>query len=184
MTISKRARFEVLRRDNYTCRYCGASAPHVTLQVDHIVPRALGGSDLPENLTTACEDCNSGKSSIPLNAPSVEEMSQQQEQWRRALAAVAEETAARLDADDKILDDFAEIWRQVTDAEMDEDWRASVHTFMSAGLTVDLIARAIKITLRKNLSEWQQWKYFCGVCWNLIREIEDAAAKVLGDERG
>lgn len=63
MAVSKRLRYEILRRDNHTCRYCGASAPDVPLRVDHVTPVALGGSDKPENLVTSCEPCNSGKSS-------------------------------------------------------------------------------------------------------------------------
>lgn len=63
MAVSKRLRFEILRRDNHTCRYCGASAPATPLRVDHVVPAALGGSDHPSNLVTSCEPCNSGKTS-------------------------------------------------------------------------------------------------------------------------
>jgi hypothetical protein len=63
MAVSKRLRYEILRRDSYTCRYCGASAPDVPLRVDHVTPVALGGADHPSNLVTSCEDCNSGKSS-------------------------------------------------------------------------------------------------------------------------
>ncbi|MGC7224589.1 HNH endonuclease, partial [Mycobacteroides abscessus subsp. massiliense] len=44
MAVTKRLRYEVLRRDNYSCRYCGRSAPEVKLTVDHVVPVALGGS--------------------------------------------------------------------------------------------------------------------------------------------
>ena len=62
MSVSKRIRYEVLRRDQYTCRFCGASAPLVLLEIDHVVPRSEGGSDAPENLQVLCEDCNAGKS--------------------------------------------------------------------------------------------------------------------------
>lgn len=55
-------RFEVLRRDNFTCRYCGRKAPSVRLQVDHVVPWSAGGGDNLSNLVTACEECNRGKS--------------------------------------------------------------------------------------------------------------------------
>lgn len=58
MALTKRTRFEILRRDNHTCRYCGASAPDATLTVDHVTPVALGGTDDPSNLVTACRDCN------------------------------------------------------------------------------------------------------------------------------
>lgn len=63
MAVSKRLRYEILRRDSHTCRYCGATAPGVPLRVDHIVPVALGGTDHPSNLVTSCEPCNSGKTS-------------------------------------------------------------------------------------------------------------------------
>lgn len=67
MAIRPRLRFEVLQRDGFACRYCGSKPPTVTLHVDHIVPRAKGGSDDFENLLTACNRCNSGKAarSIP-----------------------------------------------------------------------------------------------------------------------
>src|SRR5438045_4098958 len=61
--ISKRLRYEILRRDNHACRYCGATAPDTPLTVDHVVPTALGGGDDPTNLVTACADCNGGKTS-------------------------------------------------------------------------------------------------------------------------
>ena len=62
MTVSKRIRYEVLRRDHYTCRFCGAKAPWVYLEIDHVVPRSEGGSDAPGNLQVLCKDCNEGKS--------------------------------------------------------------------------------------------------------------------------
>jgi len=55
-------RFEILKRDAFSCRYCGARAKNgAVLQVDHVKPKAAGGTDEPTNLTTACADCNSGK---------------------------------------------------------------------------------------------------------------------------
>lgn len=54
-------RFSVLERDSFTCRYCGRSAPDVVLHVDHIKAVVRGGTDDPENLATACAECNQGK---------------------------------------------------------------------------------------------------------------------------
>lgn len=55
-------RFEILKRDAFCCTYCGARPKDgVRLQVDHIKPKAEGGTDDPKNLTTSCEDCNGGK---------------------------------------------------------------------------------------------------------------------------
>ena len=57
MPVSKRLRYEILRRDNHACRYCGGTAPDVVITVDHVVPVALGGSDDAGNLVAACKDC-------------------------------------------------------------------------------------------------------------------------------
>lgn len=65
--ISKRVRFEIFKRDLFTCQYCGRTPPTVMLEIDHIIPVAEGGGNDGINLTTSCEDCNSGKSSIPLD---------------------------------------------------------------------------------------------------------------------
>jgi hypothetical protein len=60
-TLRASIRFEVLRRDEYTCRYCGRRAPNVRLHVDHKLAWSRGGSDDFDNLVTACADCNLGK---------------------------------------------------------------------------------------------------------------------------
>lgn len=59
--LSKKTRFEVFKRDSFTCQYCGSMAPDVVLNVDHIIPVAKGGDNHLLNLTTACFSCNSGK---------------------------------------------------------------------------------------------------------------------------
>jgi len=56
VSLSKR---EVLRRDNYTCQYCGRKSRHLT--IDHVVPRHLGGPHSWENLVAACPSCNRQK---------------------------------------------------------------------------------------------------------------------------
>ena len=61
LPLSKKLRFEILERDDFTCQYCGAHGDGVQLEIDHIVPIFEGGGDDPNNLTTACFDCNRGK---------------------------------------------------------------------------------------------------------------------------
>lgn len=51
-------RQEVFERDGHACQYCGDGAD---LTCDHVTPLARGGSNDPENLTTACRSCNSSK---------------------------------------------------------------------------------------------------------------------------
>lgn len=65
--ISDRLRYLVLKRDNYTCRACGASPAKdiaVELHVDHIIPWSKGGETTLDNLQTLCSKCNLGKSDI------------------------------------------------------------------------------------------------------------------------
>jgi len=50
---------EVLRRDDYTCQYCGHRGTNLT--IDHVVPRHLGGLHVWENLVAACPNCNHRK---------------------------------------------------------------------------------------------------------------------------
>lgn len=54
-------RFDIMARDNFTCRYCGGRPPLKTLEVDHIIPRSLGGAATMENGVTSCRLCNKGK---------------------------------------------------------------------------------------------------------------------------
>jgi hypothetical protein len=55
-------RFKILKKYNFTCVYCGRKSPDVELQVDHIIPKSLGGLDDESNLTCSCWECNLGKS--------------------------------------------------------------------------------------------------------------------------
>lgn len=59
--VKKSLRFEIFKRDKFTCRYCGAQPPEVVLHVDHVLPVAAGGTNDEANLVTACESCNLGK---------------------------------------------------------------------------------------------------------------------------
>lgn len=60
-SLPQKIRFEVFKRDNFTCQYCGRSPPEVKLEPDHIKPLVDGGTDELSNLVTSCFDCNRGK---------------------------------------------------------------------------------------------------------------------------
>jgi len=62
--ITPALRYEVLTRDEFTCQTCGRKPPDVELEVDHVVPWALGGPTVLGNLRTLCAKCNAGKSDI------------------------------------------------------------------------------------------------------------------------
>ena len=63
--IPRGLRKEVFKRDNYTCKECGAKKSEgATLHIDHIIPISKGGTDELSNLQTLCSDCNLNKSNI------------------------------------------------------------------------------------------------------------------------
>ena len=77
-SISRKLRFEVFKRDGFTCQYCGRSAPNVVLEVDHIKPVAKGGGNELLNLVTSCFECNRGKGKRELNDDSIVKTQQEQ----------------------------------------------------------------------------------------------------------
>lgn len=58
-TVWRALREFVFGRDGYICQYCGERGRR--LECDHVVPVSRGGSSEPENLLTACFDCNRSK---------------------------------------------------------------------------------------------------------------------------
>lgn len=54
-------RYQVLKRAKYRCELCGAHEDQAALHVDHIVPRARGGSDDISNFQSLCVTCNTSK---------------------------------------------------------------------------------------------------------------------------
>ena len=59
--ISGSTRYEVLKNAKFHCQLCGISAEKKALEVDHIVPRTLGGKDEMYNFQALCYSCNAMK---------------------------------------------------------------------------------------------------------------------------
>lgn len=107
---SAKIRFEIFKRDAFTCQYCGAKAPDVILHVDHIEPMSRGGNDSLLNLLTSCAACNGGKGATPLDDSSMvqkqrrqlEDLQERREQidmlvdWQRGLGNVDDHATDRL----------------------------------------------------------------------------------------
>lgn len=115
--LSKKLRFEVFKRDAFTCQYCGRKAPEIVLECDHINPVAAGGGNDILNLVTSCVECNAGKGARSLSDSSVltkqmdqlAELQARREQiemlldWRKGLES--------LQAD--VVDSAVERWEQL-----------------------------------------------------------------------
>lgn len=108
--IGKKKRFEVFKRDKFTCQYCGRKSPDVVLEIDHIKPVAEGGNNGIMNLITSCRDCNRGKGKtlLSVNAEVTMQQSRLQEladkreqmemllQWRSELVEFEQAQADKL----------------------------------------------------------------------------------------
>ena len=170
--ISKKTRFDVFKRDAFTCQYCGQTPPSVTLEVDHIEPVCEGGSNDKDNLITACFGCNRGKggerlSSVPQTvaqkAEAVKEAEAQLKAYRRTLATKRRREDADIDAIEEM---FSRAFKGYLFTEkFREDIRRSFLPYLDIGELLD----AMRMTTERVQDQHRATKYFCGVCWTKRR---------------
>lgn len=190
MAVSKRLRYEILRRDSHTCRYCGASAPDAPLRVDHVTPVALGGTDEPSSLVTSCEPCNSGKSSVPPDAALVAGVSTDAMRWSVAWKRAADElrlgSAERAANTAEVIDAFTRSikGRYGAAPAVPQDAEASVVRWLELGLPKEKITELIAYAVgRTAVAPDNKWRYFSGCCWNALKEIEQRTHEILEADR-
>jgi hypothetical protein len=135
-----------LKRDDFTCRYCGANGPGVKLEVDHVIPASLGGSNADHNLVSACFPCNRGKRNKRLlptpPEPLIPNISQ--EDVKSVCVVLGEELP------------------------LSNDKARTLQTFFTAH-GVDETIRAAMVAKGKDLLPDDRWRYFCGVNWRWIK---------------
>lgn len=175
--IPKRIRFEVFKRDSFTCQYCGAHPPGVILHVDHIVAVASGGQNEIDNLITACEPCNAGKGAVALDRVphSLADKAARIEEIEAQIAGYSEvirQRALRINADINRVDAIYQ--RARPGWELSENSRRTIARFLER-LTVYDIVEAMEIACeRMDPESGRVFPYFCGICWNKIRGNERA----------
>ncbi len=180
--IPKKVRFEVFKRDRFTCTYCGRKAPDVVLEVDHIIPVAEGGKNDIMNLTTSCRDCNRGKgkrtlsddSAIERQRVALEDAQDRREQmemmlqWQRDLK----------DYEDKLVDFVEEILTEP----YNEQWRLlpairaiikrHIHSFGFENVVNAAYIAREKYVNESSLERGEWWsvstavKKIGGICYN------------------
>ncbi len=169
-SISKMRRFEVFKRDGFTCQYCGATPPRVILHVDHIVPVASGGENHDDNLITACEPCNLGKGARDLQAVP-ESLAE-----KAARVAEAEEQLAGINAilqarRERLEDQSWDVVYALTgESEIKRDRLLSIKRFIEKMGVNDVLEAAELARAASIYSANGVFRYFCAVCWNKIRE--------------
>lgn len=166
MPVSKRLRFEILKRDGFRCKYCGRTAVSIALEVDHVVPVSEEGTDDPENLITACFECNRGKGPVPLDESQIQEASpleaakEHAEQIRAYLAAQKEIAAAR----QEVADHLGESWRGCV-GEQPPHYFAVALRGLADRYPLETLQEAIEATGRRGVegTPVSRVKYFYGV---------------------
>ena len=186
MAISKRLRYEVLRRDSYTCRYCGAKAPEVKITVDHVVPVALGGTDEPSNLVAACGDCNGGKTSSSPDAPLVADVAADALRWSQAMTAAAGEMLARASGDVDARAYFEHVWNRYGTGPRrepmpkDPGWQNTVDNLLRAGLPMAVLEECVEIAMgQRRVAADNVFRYMCGVAWRKVHELRERAGEMV-----
>ncbi len=176
MAVSKRTRFEVLKRDNFTCRYCRSAEGE--LKVDHVVPIALGGSDNPTNLVAACQDCNSGKASTSLSDEMVADVSRSALDWSAAMAEAADALSVQTDRRQRYIDAWASEWAMHTWNNAPSDAANSLGRLYEAGLPIEVMCEAVQVTG----AAWgvkNRFSYFMGICWKRVTVMQETARQLL-----
>jgi hypothetical protein len=116
--IRKSVRFEIFKRDSFTCQYCGAKSPDVVLEIDHITPVADGGTNDILNLVTACRACNAGKSDRRLSDSAAIDKRRTQleelEERRQQIEMLHEWHLSLVDIEDQAADMAGDLWFRST----------------------------------------------------------------------
>lgn len=185
--LSVRTRFEVFKRDRFTCQYCGKTPPDVLLEVDHIIPRAAGGGDEITNLTTACKECNRGKSDKLLEegtAPTVSRQAVDEIRERLEQAAAYTELVGQQQGlIEKQVGLIIEAWAKAFRATVIEKsdgtyWQfdegsfpneRSVRTFLRRMPAHEVLAAVDLTASRFRVPEDHACRFFYKVCWRRIK---------------
>lgn len=178
IALSKKTRFEIFKRDGFTCQYCGKQPPDTVLEVDHINPVINGGDNDPMNLITSCFGCNRGKAAKPLNNISprpdadMEWLASQQEiaELRRYQIAKSEKDTLLLE----VAESLRNTWAMAFCSK--EAPQGIEFIKLVQNIPPEIIEKAIYIASQKvgwSGSLYKQFSYMCGVCWHIVKEKEE-----------
>ena len=171
-SISVKKRFDVFKRDNFTCQYCSRKPPKVPLECDHIVPVCKGGNNTIDNLITACFDCNRGKGGIELEVipdslvVKMERMVLAKKQYKQYQNLLKKQKQFIESEIDQVVSVFENYFEGFT---VSDKFRISIKTFISK-LDVNQVCEAMEKACNIVDNRTYATKYFCGICWNIIKD--------------
>jgi hypothetical protein len=169
--LSTKVRFEVFKRDGFSCAYCGATpANDITLEVDHIVPVSKGGKDDMSNLITSCFKCNRGKGAKSLGTKEspltqkIESVSLEQlEYYQQYLEA----KQAYLDSCGSMA---IEEYQDVSNANFSYQQYSTIKHYIDM-YGVEMVLDSIRIAGMKEFHyPPDRFKYICGIINNKVKQ--------------
>lgn len=164
-------RFEVFKRDAFTCRYCGKKSPEAILEVDHVVPLSGGGTDDIENLVTACYECNRGKGARLLtDIPPEENLHEKAILIAEQELQISELQHWRMKQREREDREINALWKMWTKRFSGHYWKASrVRNYLRKLGYVD-VAEVVEYTI-DHARAWKDrgfeesgWILFCSIC--------------------
>ncbi len=174
MPPSKTTRFEVFKRDNFTCQYCGRVPSVVALELDHINPKSNGGVEDINNYITSCYDCNRGKGSRLLdnkspNIATVIKSAQEKQEQLDAYKSLIKEQEQRyfnlIRAVRRIYHNTYPEWT------FNKKFHPSIRRFAQF-IPDNKVKEAMEIACCRCNGADRALSYFCGICWNWIKQPE------------
>lgn len=183
MAVSQRTRYEVLRRDRFTCRYCRSTEGQLT--IDHVVPESLGGSDKPENLVACCKDCNAGKSSTAPDSELIQEIDDKAMTWAKARAKVVADVKRERAASKRRNARLVTAWKKWDEdaRHLPHDWSESVDLWVAQGIGMDRILDAHRIALSRTTVESEYvFAYMAGIIRNWVADIDARTTRLIEAE--
>lgn len=180
-SISKKIRFEVFKRDKFTCQYCGKTAPDVVLEIDHIKPVSKGGSNEILNLVTACMECNRGKTNIELSDDSTIKKQQKQMQElserKEQLEMLLEWRAGLSNLENDYVDAVVDVFIQNTDCGVSESGRKKIKKWLKE-FSLQEVLESAEIAISKYYdgteNGWENaFNKVSGICYTKRKQTDD-----------
>jgi len=173
MSITKKDRFDVFKRDGFICQYCGGTPPKVILEIDHISPKSKGGRNNTDNYITSCFDCNRGKGKTELSvlpqtldkkSEIIEERKEQLKRYNKLIELLSAQT-------EKMINNVCLPYEsQFIGYTLADKFKQTTITLFLKKLNYEEVAEAMQIACSKCDTSDNVIKYFCGICWNKIKQ--------------
>jgi len=181
--VSKGLRFEIFKRDGFTCQYCGERPPDVVLEIDHIMPVSKGGDNDKMNLVAACYACNRGKGAKLLDKPQRPDADLEWLELQQEIAELRRYQEAKL-VRDEVMQDLVETLQDTWIDISGFDWAPAGHvirkmlTRHSPGIVEDALSNvATKVAggyIRKN--DWLPYT------WGTLKNMQEERHGITQDD--